>query len=123
MTKILIVDDDPMVLESTKIYLESKGYETVCAKDGDEALQIYKKEQADMALIDIFMPNRGGFETIMSMRNNIPIIAMSGVASHRFEPLSFAESIGARATLTKPFEPRKLLEEIEKIIKDCALAY
>ena len=116
MTKILIVDDDPMVRESTKAYLETQGFTIICAKDGDEALSIFKDEDADMALIDIFMPNRGGFETIMSMHQNIPIIAMSGVSSHRFEPLSFAESLGARSTLSKPFHPKELMKAIQDIL-------
>jgi len=116
MTTILIVDDDPMVLESTKAYLETQGFLTLCAKDGDEALEKFSSQSADLALIDIFMPNRGGFETIMSMHKDIPIIAMSGVSSHRFEPLSFAESLGAKSTLSKPFHPRELMDAIAEIL-------
>lgn len=117
MTTILIVDDDPMVLESTKTYLEAQGYNIICATDGNEALVKYNEETADIALIDIFMPNRGGFEIIMSMQHNIPIIAMSGISSHRFEPLSFAQSLGARSTLSKPFHPKELLKMIEDILE------
>jgi len=116
MTIILIVDDDPMVLESTKAYLETQNFKVVCAKDGNEALDIYKTERADLALVDIFMPNRGGFETIMSMQHDIPIIAMTGVSSHHFEPLNFAESLGAHATLSKPFHPKELMDTIQEVL-------
>ncbi len=116
MTTILIVDDDTMVLESTKAYLETQDFTVLCARDGNEALELIQKEVIDIALIDIFMPNKGGFETITSFNKSIPIIAMSGVSSHRFEPLSFAESLGARATLNKPFYPNELLQVIRDIL-------
>ncbi|MDV7338208.1 response regulator [Terasakiella sp. A23] len=115
MTSILIVDDDTMVLESMKAFLETQDYTILCARDGNQALDIIQKEVIDIALIDIFMPNKGGFETITSVNKSIPIIAMSGVSSHRFEPLSFAESLGARASLTKPFHPNELLQAIQEI--------
>jgi DNA-binding response OmpR family regulator len=121
MTTILIVDDDRMVLESTQVYLETQGFSTLCAKDGNEALDLFNKHSADLALIDIFMPNKGGFETIMSMHKNVPIIAMSGVSSHRFEPLSFAQSLGATSTLSKPFHPKDLLDAITEILNPCDL--
>ncbi|SCA55843.1 Two-component response regulator (fragment) [Candidatus Terasakiella magnetica] len=117
MKTILIVDDDPMVLESTKTYLELKGFNTICAQDGDEALKKVETANVDLALIDIFMPKRGGFETIMALHGSIPVIAMSGVSSHRFEPLEFAQSIGAERTLSKPFLPDTLLEIINELLK------
>jgi CheY-like chemotaxis protein len=116
MTKILIVDDDPMVLESTRLYLENKGYETICATDGNEAIARITESRVHIALVDIFMPNRGGYEIIMSLKDSLPIIAMSGVSSHRFEPLDFAQSLGAAATLSKPFQPSQLLDAIENLL-------
>jgi len=117
MPTILIVDDDPMILESTKAYLETQGFCVICAKDGNQALEKFKTKPADIALIDIFMPNKGGFTTIMSMHTDIPIIAMTGSSAHRFEPLAFAESLGAKATLSKPFHPIELMDAINQILK------
>lgn len=116
MNTVLIVDDDPMVLESTRTYLEVQGFKTLCARDGDEALSLYQREHADLALIDIFMPKRGGFETIMALHSNLPIIAMSGTSSNRFEPLDFAESLGAKASLSKPFQPEELMTLIQRFL-------
>lgn len=116
MKSILIVDDDPMVLESTQTYLQTHGYQTHGARDGDEALNTVREHTIDLAVIDIFMPNKGGFETIASMQGRFPMIAMSGVISHRFDPLSFAQSMGAHATLSKPFYPHELLETIKDIL-------
>lgn len=120
MKTILIVDDDPLVRESTRLYLETNGYKAICAKNGEEAIQKHHENAADAALIDIFMPKRGGLETIMTMHESIPVIAMSGVSSHRFEPLEFAVSIGAKCALTKPFEPEELLEVLERILPAAA---
>jgi len=121
MKTILIVDDDQLVLEGTQTYLETKGFATLCAKDGDEALQTVRDHHVDLAVIDIFMPNKGGFETITTLQNNLPIIAMSGVSAERFHPLEFAESLGARASLTKPFYPNDLLSAIHDLLEvECA---
>ncbi|NVK19017.1 MAG: response regulator [Methylocystaceae bacterium] len=117
MKTILIVDDDQLVLEGTQTYLETKGFTTLGAKDGVEALQTIKDNHVDLAVIDIFMPNKGGFETISSLKNDLPIIAMSGVSAHRFEPLEFAESLGAQASLTKPFYPHDLLSAIRDLLE------
>lgn len=116
MTSILIVDDDPLVLESTQTYLQTQGYQTHGARDGEEALQTIKEHDIDLAVIDIFMPNKGGLETIATLQGRFPMIAISGVISHRFDPLSYAQSMGAYATLSKPFYPHQLLETIKNIL-------
>lgn len=116
MTTVLIVDDDPLILEGTKTYLETHGIETICAKNGEEAVSIMKQRAIDLAVVDIFMPKQGGFEVIMAMHEKLPIIAISGVTTNRFEPLSFAENLGARATMNKPFSPSDLLAAIESLL-------
>jgi DNA-binding response OmpR family regulator len=116
MTTILVVDDDPMILDSTKCFLESKGMNVICAKDGEEALSVKDTKSVDLALVDIFMPNRGGFETITHLHKSMPVIAMSGVSSHRFDPLGFAKSIGAKCSLSKPFAPDTLIETIQGLL-------
>lgn len=116
MTRILIVDDDRLVREGTQAFLESHGYDAICASDGKEALERHRHEPADVMLIDIFMPTQGGFETIMSLRHSIPVIAMSGVGTQRFDPLSFAQSIGANKTLSKPFAPNELLQALRDVL-------
>ncbi|WP_028879942.1 response regulator [Terasakiella pusilla] len=116
MKSILIVDDDPMVLESTQTYLETHGYQTHVARDGEEALKAARDHPIDLAIIDIYMPKKGGFETIASMQGRFPMIAMTGVISHRFDPLSFAQSMGAFATLSKPFYLHELLKTVKEIL-------
>lgn len=116
MTTVLIVDDDPMILESTQLYLESHGFDTLCAHDGDEAFEQINANRVHVALVDIFMPKRDGYQFILTLKDSLPIIAMSGVTSSRFEPLEFAQTLGASATLSKPFEPKKLLHTIDHLL-------
>lgn len=115
MTTVLIVDDDPMILESTRIYLENKGFNIICASNTCDAFQKLKDSKIHIAVVDIFMPQQGGFEFIMAQKKTLPIIAMSGVSSHRFKPLEFAESLGADATLAKPFNPKELVQTIHTL--------
>jgi len=117
MKTILIVDDDPLIRESTQTYLEMQGFGTVCAENGKDAMIKSQEETIHLALVDIFMPNQGGFEFIMSLSQKFPIIAMSGVSSHRFEPLAFAESLGADASLTKPFHPNEMMKTIHRLLQ------
>lgn len=115
MTTVLIVDDDPMILESTRLYLENKGFETICATNTCEAFQKLKDRKIHIAVVDIFMPQQGGFEFIMAQNKTMPIIAISGVTSRRFKPLEFAESLGADASLAKPFNPKELVQTIHSL--------
>lgn len=116
MTTILIVDDDSMVLESTQAYLETQNFDILCAKNGNEARAKLKSESIDLALIDLFMPSCGGLEIIKTMHKDVPIIAMSGMNTQGFEALSFAQSLGAHQTLSKPFHPKELLEAIQVVL-------
>ncbi len=118
MVTILIADDDPDVLDSMRMCLESKGYETVCALDGKDAMRKSDEKMVDLALIDIYMPHCGGLETIMKISGEMPVIAMSGVTSPRFEPLEFAESLGASASLEKPFKAQELLDAVDLVLKE-----
>ncbi len=117
MTTILVVDDDPIILDSTKFFLESQGMDVICAKDGEEALNLKDRQMIDLALIDIFMPKRGGFEAITHLHKSMPVIAMSGVSSYRFDPLDFAKTLGANYSLSKPFAPDRLMETIQELLR------
>ncbi len=96
--------------------LQSAGYEVVLARDGAEGMQRYDSEPTDLALIDLFMPNREGLETIKELRKrapNFPIIAISG-DSLADCMLHVAKRIGANEILQKPFSPEELLASVKK---------
>ena len=83
MTRVLIVDDDPMVCKAIEIYLERHGFEATTADGGEAGLRALEDSSFDLMLVDIFMPHMRGFESIRIFHERapaIPLIAMSGYA-------------------------------------------
>ena len=99
--------------------LESAGHEVVLAADGLEGMRQYHSTPVDLALVDLFMPNREGLETIKELKRqfpDFPIIAMSG-NSLALPLLSVAQRLGATEVLQKPFSPEELLEAIKRVLQ------
>jgi DNA-binding response OmpR family regulator len=109
--RVLVIDDDAemrAVLEQT---LASAGYEVALAADGRRGVAQYRALPADLVIVDIFMPNQDGLETITQLRRDFPgvaIIAISGRPGGETMMLA-ARRMGAVRTVTKPFEPEELL--------------
>ncbi|MCW8836061.1 MAG: response regulator [Rhodospirillales bacterium] len=119
MTTILIVDDDKLVRESMKAFLEQNGFSTETACNGDEALQIATDHMVDVAVIDIYMPQKDGLETIMAMKKDgrgLRIIATTGAQdTGGGSPLDWATRLGANRVLQKPIDPASLLRMIAEL--------
>lgn len=117
MKKILIVDDTKNIRALLTTCLELYGYETIIAKSGYEALELFKSENIDLAFIDIKMPELSGTEVlrkIRSMNINIPIVIMTAFAT--VKNAVECTRLGAVAYLQKPFtadKVRNLLSEID----------
>ena len=115
--RILLLDDNEDVLESLALVLETAGYETVKASDGDKAVALQEAHPADLLITDIFMPDIDGLETIKAFRARWPrlkIIAISGggaVAKHDY--LTIAGEAGADFIMRKPVRPDELLRTLE----------
>jgi CheY-like chemotaxis protein len=120
MARVLLVDDEVMVRRTLCIMLERGGHEVKEAQDGDEALQIFAELQPDLVIMDIFMPNREGVETIAQLRGagvDTPVIAISG--GDRAGAMMFldtAKSLGATITLQKPIRSADLLAAVDKCL-------
>ena len=83
MTRVLIVDDDPMVCAAIEIYLERHGFDVTVADGGEAGLRALEDAGFDLMLVDIFMPHMRGFESIRIFHERaptIPLIAMSGLS-------------------------------------------
>jgi CheY-like chemotaxis protein len=121
MARILVVDDDSMIRMVVKSILERQGHSVVlaeCGHDGAEAIEAYA---FDIAVVDIFMPDMNGLETIKAFRKTapgLPIIVMSGYAfraSNGPAPDFFrmAIELGATACLRKPFTSSQLQHAVQ----------
>ena len=121
MTRILAIDDDIEIREMLKQFLERAGYEVLVAPDGKEALKLHQTNPVNLIITDIVMPEKEGLETIMEFQRRSPevkIIAISGggkIAANEY--LNLAKVLGAQKTFSKPFELKKLLEEVRELLQ------
>ena len=121
MALILIVDDDAAVRDSIRTLLELDGHELAEAEDGRAGEEAIQRRLPDLVILDIFMPERDGFETLRSLRRTHPglkILAISGCADGQLErTLAFALEFGANAVLEKPFRPDALRAAVGELLK------
>lgn len=125
--KILIVDDDPDILDALTMILESQDYEVVTARDGVEGLANLKAEMPDLMILDLLMPKMDGFSVLKELQDsrwskyrNIPILILTSVreeASRRRYELETGLELGVDDYVEKPMPPDVLLERVERLIK------
>lgn len=118
--KILIVDDEPHIIELVKFNLEITGFKVLEATDGQKAIEITKKEKPDLVLLDLMLPIIDGFEVCRILRKNsetreIPIIMLTAKSEEVDKILGF--EIGADDYITKPFSPRELVARVRAVLR------
>ena len=122
MARVLIVDDDPMLCEVLDLFLSSDGHEVATAADGRSALAGLQDKPVDLAIVDLLMPVKEGFETILELKRLPPcvrVIAMSGgSALGSTDFLAMATKLGADEALRKPVRS----EILRKTIAQCLAA-
>ena len=126
-TKILVVDDDPDILEAISIILEAHGYQVVTARDGIEGLHQLKEEKPDLMILDLMMPRLDGFGVCKELKDprwskyaHMPIIILSSVrqdASRRRYELETGVQLDVDDYVEKPIEHNILLERVEKVLR------
>lgn len=120
MKRILIIDDEESALDLLRRILEQEGYEVVAAKNGQEGVGIFRRQQFDLVVTDMVMPVKDGLKTILELRQvdpAIPLIAISGggaIAKERY--LNVAGYIEGVCTIPKPFSRAELLAGIERLL-------
>ena len=116
--KTLIVDDDPIVLDSCKRVFEAEGFEVFVVPSADQALKAMENSIFDILLIDVKMPERDGMYLMRAVKKQwpeIPIVVMSGYPT----PETIAEGLrlGAEEFIAKPFTPHELLEIVRQVLQ------
>ncbi len=118
--KILIIEDEEILLNLLQKKLTQEGYEVTIAKDGVDGIEEVRKEIPDLILLDIIMPRMGGFEVMKELQKDksfskIPIIIISN--SGQPVELDLAQKLGARDWLIKTdFDPQEVLDKVTKQI-------
>lgn len=125
---IIVVDDEPDAIEFVRAVLATvDDFNIIPAQDGEEGLQVIKKNKADLVILDVMMPGQSGFDIFYLLRKDnttkdIPVIMLTGVADkagirffkedmkkyYGYEPVDYIE---------KPLEPQRLIETVKKVFK------
>jgi DNA-binding response OmpR family regulator len=117
--RILIVDDEPDLLEILSIIFKAYGYETRTATDGQAGLEAAKAEKPDLIIMDVMMPRMNGYEACRAMREvpglaDVPVIMLSA-KSQQADKLGGIDS-GADAYLAKPFDNLQVLAKVRELL-------
>jgi DNA-binding response OmpR family regulator len=119
--RVLIVDDEPDIVEAIRFNLELEDYECLVARDGEEALTKAKKEMPDLILLDIMLPKMNGYKVSRLLKfdkaySHIPIIMLT--ARTQDKDVQLGGETGADEYVKKPFDADELIKLIRKYLDD-----
>ena len=122
MKKILVVDDEPKIIQLTQDYLENAGFSVISAGDGERALAVIQIEKPDLVVLDLGLPGMDGLDVCRSIRktSSIPIIMLTA-RDEETDKLVGLE-LGADDYITKPFSPKELVARIRSVLRRSELA-
>ena len=114
---ILIVDDEPKILEIVRSYLTKNNYQPFMAQTGQEALEIFNREQIALVVLDLMLPDLSGEQICREIRKKsaVPVIIMTAKVDE--ESIVYGLNIGADDYVTKPFSPRQLMARIAAVLR------
>ena len=115
--KVLVVDDEKLIVKGIRFSLEQDGYEVDCAYDGDEAIERAKEREYDVVLLDVMLPGHDGFEVCQTIRefSEMPIIMLTARSEERDELQGF--ELGVDEYISKPFSPKILVARVTAILR------
>jgi len=124
-TRILIVDDEPFIVETVRFALERAGYTCLTADNGEDALKIAREENPGLILLDIMLPKLNGYQICRLLKfderyRHIPIVMLTARAQARDRLLG--KEIGADEYVTKPFELPALLQLVARYVPPAPVA-
>jgi len=117
MKRILIVDDEEMIVRTVKAYLDREGFKTYTAFDGDTALQAFDEKGPDLIVLDLMLPKKSGIEVTRAIRtkSSVPIIMLTAKAAEADRVVGL--ELGADDYVVKPFSPRELVARIRAVLR------
>ncbi len=115
--RILLVDDEPLIIKGLKYTLEQEGYETLSAMDGEEALNVFFSNSVDLVLLDVMLPKLDGIQVCQRIResSNVPIIMLTAKGEDMDKILGL--EYGADDYMTKPFNILEVKARIKNILR------
>lgn len=115
--KILVVEDEKEIANLIKDYLTASNYKVIIANDGETGLELFSTEKPQMAILDIMLPKKDGFEVCRNIRSisNIPILILSAKKEDTDKIIGLG--LGADDYITKPFSPRELIARVQSQLR------
>lgn len=115
--KILLVDDEPEILEICRDYLKASTYDVITAKDGVQGLSFARREKPDLIVLDLMMPEMDGLDFCRAIRreSNVPIIMLTARVEETDKLVGL--ELGADDYMTKPFSPRELVARVRVVLR------
>ncbi|MFM9197434.1 MAG: response regulator transcription factor [Planctomycetia bacterium] len=116
--RVLLVDDDSEIVESMRTVLESRGYEILVARDGNQGLMMAETEEPDLVVLDMMMPKRSGFLVLEKLRRGLkaPVRVVMITAKEGSRHKAYAEMLGVDDYIRKPFAMDRLLESVDRLL-------
>ena len=120
MYNVLVCDDEKDIVSALQIYLKSEGYQVFSAYNGKEALKIINREDIQLVLMDIMMPEMDGIEAMCKIReiSNVPVILLTAKSEDTDKVLGL--TVGADDYVTKPFSPSELVARVDAVYRRVA---
>ena len=117
MARVLVVDDEKLIVKGIRFSLEQDGFEVDCAYDGEEAIELAKKTEYDIVLLDVMLPKHDGFEVCQAIRefSDMPVIMLTAKGGDMDKILGL--EYGADDYITKPFNILEVKARIKAIIR------
>ncbi len=117
MKRILIVDDEEMIVRTVKAYLDREGFKTYTAFDGEAALQAFADKGPDLIILDLMLPKLSGIEVTRAIRakSSVPIIMLTAKAAEADRVVGL--ELGADDYVVKPFSPRELVARVRAVLR------
>jgi two-component system alkaline phosphatase synthesis response regulator PhoP len=117
MTKILIVDDEPSIVNLVTAYLKPEGYEVYAAVDGPSGLKAARAFKPDLVILDLMLPGMDGFEVLSRLRRESEVYVILLTAKTEETDKIVGLSVGADDYVTKPFSPRELMARVKAALR------
>jgi len=116
---VLVIDDDPVILELLRVNFEIEGFEVICARDGEEGMQRAREARPDVVISDIMMPRRDGLQLLSDLKadpvtQHLPVILLSAKAQR--SEVQHGLDLGADDYITKPFDPLELIDRLNAVM-------
>jgi two-component system KDP operon response regulator KdpE len=115
--RILVVDDDPLIVRLVRMHLDKAGYRVLVAMDGEQALDVCASELPDLVILDLMLPRKDGYEVCRAIRefSLVPVVMLTAKGEQVDKLRGF--EMGADDYLTKPFAPAELMARVQAVLR------